>query len=163
MKTCAVLALAMLGCAGPGLRGAVSAAPEREPSSDGARFVTRECRDEHGAAVQNLVLDYVLVSDAKGPLRLIEHRAEHDSVVIQNSYEQGGARVFAYVSGDAKHPDVLHRIRLNGAHSELCMARAFAIHDSPHGFRAEPEHVLLCCALARLEADADAAHANPGG
>ena len=32
MKTCAVLALAMLGCAGPGLRGAVSADPEREPA-----------------------------------------------------------------------------------------------------------------------------------
>ena len=165
MKRWPLLALATLACASPELRGAVSVARTAEPRSFSAqRLTASDCRDARGGALASVSLDYVYSRDPRGVQRLLERRPEHDSVLIQNAYDEQGARVFAYVSSDAKHPDVLHRVRLvDEAAGEVVVARSFAVEETTHGFRAEPKSIVMRCSLVPSQAGADATNGDAGG
>ncbi|HET9931751.1 MAG TPA: hypothetical protein VFQ35_13715 [Polyangiaceae bacterium] len=145
----------LLACAGPHLRGASAIEREKEPhGSERATLVTRDCRDERGAPAAQLDLELVYLDPSGGPRRLLERRTDHDSVLVENTYEDGGAHVFVYVSADVKHRDVLHRVRLapDGMSGELSFSRDFSVKDSEKGFRAETSRIALRCALVPLEA-----------
>jgi hypothetical protein len=163
MKSVKALPALVLACASPGLRGATSVDPESEPRFPAtATLRTASCRDESGNDTPGVALEFGLVEPTSGPKLLLERRQGHDSVVIQNVYDDAGAHVFAYVSNDARHPGVLHRVRLSADASagELAVSRVFRTHDTPQGFRVDAERVVLRCALVRLQSDADAAHGN---
>ncbi|MFZ5894398.1 MAG: hypothetical protein ACOY0T_25270 [Myxococcota bacterium] len=165
MKPLAVLAALLPACVGAGLRGASAVDPEKEPNSRATAVLhSRDCRDERGGMVANVTYEYVYIERSSGPRLLLERRAGHDSVLVENSYADGSELVFAYVSGDAKQPDVLHEVRLSrdARNGELRLSRAFETHDTNQGFRAKARRVVLRCALASSEVHADAAHTDAG-
>lgn len=144
----------LLACASPHLRGADSVAPEKEPRADvRTTLLPTDCRDERGVASASPDVELLYFEPPSGPPELLERRSDYDSVLVHNSYEAGGARIFAYVSSDAEHPDVLHRVRLDaqGTQGELTLSREFELRETAKGFSAAPHRITLRCALAPLQ------------
>jgi hypothetical protein len=143
----------LLACATPHLRGASPIDREKEPrGSERATLIASDCRDERNAPSRGLDVELVYLDPSGGPRRLLERRNDHDSVLIENSYEEGSVHVFAYISSDAKHAQVLHLFRLTseGTSGELSLSRAFALHETNRGFRAESTRTALRCKLGLL-------------
>ncbi|MGC4092341.1 MAG: hypothetical protein QM756_31545 [Polyangiaceae bacterium] len=166
MSRAPCFALLLLGCAGPALRGATSVAPESEPRlRASAPLTAHDCRDERGASSTPPRIEFVPVDATSGPRLLLERRPGHDTVLIQNSYDEAGRRVYAYVSNDAKQPALLHRIELEpgGQSGRLDYARPFVTHDTARGFNAVATRAVLRCQLSSRQRDADAAHGDAGG
>lgn len=155
MKLCGLPWPLLLACSSAHLRGADSVAREKEPRIDArATLLPTDCRDERGAPVPSPDLEVAYFAPRNGPRQLLERRTDYDSVLVENSYEEQGTLVFAYVSSDSKHPDLLHRVQLgpDAAHGELSVSRTFKLTDTSKGFRADPVRSALRCTLAPLRA-----------
>lgn len=161
LELAALAAVALvLGCAGLTLRGGNFTRAGHEPRGTlVARYVTRDCRDAHGArAAYRAELD--LVRRPRRGLNLVERRAGSDSLVFENSFVDEGMRVFQLVLRGSSAPELLQerRVPVSGSGpGELRIADEWSESSLPDGgFRARLESLSLKCVLAPLGETRDA-------
>jgi hypothetical protein len=161
----AVVSLSTIACGGVELRGARAVARGDEP---GGRvlgmWVPGACRDAGGGPAERPSRVFV-VQPASGPALLVEVREGHDSVVVENTFDDRGARVFQLVLRGEDERLFLHDFRLpavGAAPGRVAVATYWHEVERPGGgFRAYLKAVDVTCELAPEAADESAGTLPP--
>ncbi len=166
MKWAPLVGVCLLSCSGASLRGATLSEMVHEPRAEAPSDASpSHCIDARGAPASVPAVRFSRSILANGAEAVIERRPGYDALVIENHFEEANAATFAYVSHDAKRPDVLHLVRLPSANApgKLLLSTVYALTPTASGFRATSQRNALECELASSELHAQRPNANSGG
>lgn len=106
-----VASLCTVGCGGPVVRGGRTVAAGNEPAGRPlAAYNAVDCRDASGGPVE--YHSRLFIVDAGGDRIAVETRTGFDSLVVENSFIDGGSRVFQAVVESPDGKQRLHEFRV---------------------------------------------------
>ncbi len=146
-----LLSVALAACGGDPIRGGKTGESRvARQGRDVATFVPTKCVDARGApspVVERSRLTLVQRRDEK--LVLVEETPGFDALLVDNSFEDGGGRVFQVITESNDGVPLLREFRLakSGA-GKLAVARDWSSTSlRGGGFRASYRQAILSCAL----------------
>jgi hypothetical protein len=142
-------ALTVLGCAGSPFRGGYSmAADGRIDGRMLASFTPGDCQDAAHGKVERTVMRVDVVEVLGVHRVLVEYRAQHEALVVENGFSDGGQFVFQLAIRTKPHRIREWRVPMSGLDpGVLSVASSWQEEKNNAGFRASLAAPDLACTL----------------